>query len=111
MFTVLTFFIVLLSYFLVREIKFFGHSEQSHVDERKAVVLTSVMFCSGFFIQIAKNATAFRIYIYDGKDNNQKSNNYVCSHMGYANLFNMITYFLENIVPIFFILRMHKKNF
>lgn len=70
MFTALTFFIVLLSYFLVREIKFFGHADQSHVDERQAVVLTSVMFCSGFFFQIAKNATAFGIYIYDGKDNN-----------------------------------------
>lgn len=62
MFSYLTGLIILLSYFLVREIKFFGYSEQSHVDERRAVIITSIMFCSGFLFQILKNAAAFYLY-------------------------------------------------
>jgi hypothetical protein len=109
LFVLLSICVVSLTLWLTQEIKSFGgKSAELFSKERKIVITTSIIFCTGFLLQAIKNGIAFLGTTIDKSNAKQR---YVCNHLDLTNAFQLFTYILQDIVPIGVILSIHHKNF
>ena len=108
-FTLLIFCVISLTVWLSQEIKAFtGVNQSLFSQERKIVVITSVIFCTGFLLQAIKNGVAL---LGSTGQESTKPTPYVCLHLNEVNGFQLLTYVFQDIVPIAVILAIHHKNF